>query len=299
MANEKRIRVGDLVTIYPRGKKRIWTADFWWDGNHCRKTLRTRRLRRARQLAIHLENRLQQGLNPFEMLVRMKVSLQQATDDFLSYQRTEKKRKKTHVKYKGLFKKFVGFANTQSIEATREMDLSLIDKFRDFRRPQIGDRSMHNDGVMLKTFFGWCVERQLMANNPLGNRKFRRPRYEPRGGPTLAQVDAVLAIAPPSLMPIIAIAAFAGRRSGEYQHLLSVDVDFPGNWIHVISRPGAETKSGNSRKVPIHPRLRKILEKSPKSKSKWFFTAAAKPAIPGRWASFEYARHQRAVSGAT
>ena len=93
-------------------------------------------------------------------------------------------------------------------------------------------------------------------------------------------MEAVLAIALAFLMPIIAVAAFTGRRSGEIEHLLVEDVDFGGNWIHFVSRPGAETKTGNTTKVPIHPRLRKILKQVPKSNSKWFFTAPRSHQFP-------------------
>jgi integrase len=139
---------------------------------------------------------------------------------------------------------------------------------------------MHNEGVILKTFFEWCAERKLIAVNPLGSRRFRRPRYEPRGGPTLEQVNAVLAITDRELLPIIAVAAFTGRRSGEIQHLVPDDVDLEGNWIQFISRPGLETKTGNSTKVPIHPRLRTILVSLPKAIRQWFFTAAPSVQYP-------------------
>jgi integrase len=208
------------------------------------------------------------------------MSIEQATELFLENQRTEQRRSKTCTKYEGLFKKFVAFAAERVASRISEVDLILIDAFRASRVNEIGDRSMHNEGVMLKTFLGWAAERRLMARNPLAERRFRRPRYEPRGGPSLEQVNAILAIAPPSLLAIIAMAAFTGRRSGEIQHLLREDVDFAGNWIHVISRPGAETKTGNSGKTPIHPRLRAILEGLPVSTGKWFFTAPPSPQYP-------------------
>jgi hypothetical protein len=188
MLNERRIRIGDRVTIYRRGRKGVWTADYWWRGQHCRTSLKTRVQRRAEKLADRLEIRLQDGLGPIEKARTKKVTILQATDEFLAYQKTEKKRSKTCVKYQGLFKTFIAFANSKGVHEMRDVDLRLVDRFREYRRVKIGDRSMHNDGVMLKTFFGWCVERQLMATNPLGNRKFRRPRYEPRGGPSLAVI---------------------------------------------------------------------------------------------------------------
>ena len=46
------------------------------------------------------------------------------------------------------------------------------------------------------------------------------------------------------------------------------------NWIHVVSREDAErTKTGESRKIPIHPELRKLLKKRTATPGPWYFTA--------------------------
>ncbi len=52
---KKRILVGERVYIYPRGKTKIYCADFWYDGKHHRRSLKTRNLKVARQKAIQLE----------------------------------------------------------------------------------------------------------------------------------------------------------------------------------------------------------------------------------------------------
>jgi len=278
--NDHRNRTGDRMTIYPRGQKRIYVADFWFAGNHCRKSLRTKNVRVARQRAVDLESRLQQGHNPLQQPTRKTMSLRQATDDFLNYQKTERRRAKTLTKYEGLFKIFNEFVIAEGHMEVNDVDLSLIDHYRGYRHSQIGERSMHNEGVMLKTFLGWCADRSLIALNPLASRKFRRPKYEPLGGPTLEQVNQILASAPSHRYAVFAMLAFTGMRSGECQHLLPDDIDFAGNWVHVISRPGAETKTGNDRKLPIHPRLRPILDSLPKSKRSWLFTALSSPQYP-------------------
>jgi integrase len=69
-------------------------------------------------------------------------------------------------------------------------------------------------------------------------------------------------------------------RAGECQHLRPEDVDLDEGWIHVVSRPGAETKTGNSRKVPVHPRLRKVLEGLSGNRRTWFFTAQPSEKFP-------------------
>ena len=56
-----RERVGDRVTIYPRGKKRILTAEFWHAGQHRRKSLGTSNRKVARRRALEIEHQLQRG----------------------------------------------------------------------------------------------------------------------------------------------------------------------------------------------------------------------------------------------
>jgi integrase len=64
------------------------------------------------------------------------------------------------------------------------------------------------------------------------------------------------------------------------QRLRVEDVDLAGNWIHVVSRRGGETKTRESRKIPVHPRLREILSAFPHSAGPWFFTAEPSPKFP-------------------
>src|SRR4051812_39962223 len=58
----KRIAVGLHVSIYARGKKRIFTACFHRDGIHCRQSLDTCNLKVAKELAARLEQELTRGV---------------------------------------------------------------------------------------------------------------------------------------------------------------------------------------------------------------------------------------------
>jgi integrase len=91
--------------------------------------------------------------------------------------------------------------------------------------------------------------------------------------PALAQINEVLEVASEIRTPVFATIAFTGFRSGDVGRLRVEDVDLEGNWIHVISWPGFETKTGHSRKTPIHPRLRKILDYLQLHKTGWFSKA--------------------------
>ncbi|MCC7424917.1 MAG: hypothetical protein IT428_31995 [Planctomycetaceae bacterium] len=80
-------------------------------------------------------------------------------------------------------------------------------------------------------------------------------------------------------------------RSGELQRLRCEDVYLQRGWIHVESREGTETKTRHSRKIPIHPELRELLEKRSQSPGPWFFTSAASDKYP-RWHTLD--QHQTA-----
>ncbi len=279
---QTRIPVGQFTTIFKRGKKGTYTADFHHNGKHCRRSLRTSNLRVARQRAVELELEITNGTlsetmsaaNPAPMTIR------QAADEFLDYLETEKRRPKTRKKYRGILLNFASFSELGNVERLADVDMRLIDKFRAHRKPLVGPKSMHHEGVLLKGFLGWCRQRKLIAENPLAEVKFRRPKPPRRGGPTLEQINAILVAADERRRPILAVLAFTGMRSGESQHLRAEDVDLRGNWLHIESREGYETKTGECRDVPIHPRLRPFLQRQAKHARSWFFTGPATPKYP-------------------
>ena len=283
MKNEpERIQVGQFTTVFRRGKKGTYTADFHHDGEHCRRSLHTSNLKVARQRAIELEREILDGT-----FGRTKgadnaapTSIRQAADEFLAFLETEKRRRKTRVKYRGILYNFASFAEGQNAGRLVDVDMRLIDRFRAHRRPLIGDKSMHHEGVLLKRFLGWCRQRKLVAENPLAETKYQRPRPPRRGGPTLEQINAILNAADERRGPILAVLAFTGMRSGECRHLRPDDVELRGNWIHIVSREGYETKTGENRDVPIHPRLRPFLERQPKHSRPWFFAGPRSPRYP-------------------
>jgi integrase len=95
----------------------------------------------------------------------------------------------------------------------------------------------------------------------------------PKDGPSLAQINTILTASQGRFMMMLGVLAFTGMRSGELQRLRKEDLDLTANWMHIVSRAGAETKTRHSRKVPLHTRLRALLETLPKSRGPWLFTA--------------------------
>lgn len=275
--NNQRIRVGNLTTIYRRGKKRTYTADFWTNGRHCRRSLKTTNLKVARTRAIKLETELLAG-NLAAPVKR--VAIGNAISAYVAFLTTEGRRPKTVQKYSSFLATFCEFCLRANVECLAEINPSLIDRFRAVRKPTHSVKSMHNEAVMLKGFVAWCVGRHLLEANPMAAMRFSRPVLPPRGGPSLDEIKQVLAIAKEPRGTQIAVLAFTGCRTGELQRLMVEDVNLANGWIHINSRAGGETKTGQSRKVPIHSQLRILLGRFCKPKGPWYFTAPPSKKYP-------------------
>lgn len=283
MSDKGRILVGEFVSICPRGKRGRWSAEFHRDGQHHRRALNTTNLRVARQRAAVIDRELAAGT--FQAPVRSdhkqpQSLLTQVIDDFIVHCDTGGSRDKTRTKYAGILSTFAEYCASQDVTLMRQIDLQLIDRYRAHRKPKLSDGSMHHEGRLLKQFLGWATTRRHLAANPLADVLFPKPRRQQRPAPSLKEIDSILAVTPERLRAVLTVLAFAGLRSGEVRNLLVEDVDLANNWINVMSRPGAETKTGQSWKVPIHDRLRQVLEGLPRRSSGYFFVAGPSRKYP-------------------
>jgi integrase len=264
-----RVRVGDRVAIYPRGKRRIWCAEFWRDGGHCRQSLRTANkkvaLQRARKLEVELDAGVYHKPPP-------PATVRQAADDYLAFLETEGRARKTLVKYRGILDTLVGFLSGHRATRLAQFTATLFDRFRAARKRGRHPKTMYTEGVVVKQFVKWCKSRKLVAENPVAEFKLSKPPLEPKEGPSLDQVNRILSAFGGLKRTMAALLVFTGMRAGELQRLTPEDIDLAGGWVHIRSRQGAETKTRLSRKVPIHPRLRPLLEAVPRRRRPWMFT---------------------------
>ncbi len=187
------------------------------------------------------------------------VTVKETVDAYIEHLTTEDRAPKTLVKYRGIFAQFMEFLRTLDITRMTQFTAIHFDKFRAMRKTNHHAKTVYTEGVVIKQLFRWAKRRRLVLENPIEDIKLNKPRLEPKGGPSLHEIDTVLACTKGKFNAMIATLAFTGIRSGEMQRLRIEDVDLDGNWLHVVSRRGGETKTRESRKVPIHPRLREIL----------------------------------------
>ncbi|MBA4192660.1 MAG: hypothetical protein C0467_32235 [Planctomycetaceae bacterium] len=278
MADEpNRIRVGERITIFRRGAKKIWCADFWQDGVHRKVSLKTSNkkiaIERATKLAADLTGGMYRQAPPV-------ITAQKAVEDYLTSLKTENRAPKTLAKYRGVFALFIAFLERHRITRLGQVTAGHLDRYRAERKETRHQKTIYCEGVIIKQLFKWAKSRKLIADNPLCEIKLNKPPMEPKAGPSLEQLNAILAAADEPLRSELVVLAFTGMRAGELQRLRPEDVDLESSWVNIRSRPGAETKTRQSRKVPIHPRLRAVLVVLPKTRRPWLFTAGPSKKFP-------------------
>jgi integrase len=272
------LRIGDRVSIYPRGKLGTYCADFWHENKHKRISLKTRNRRVAEQRALALANDLLQG--SFKA-PPPSITIREAVENYLQYLATEGRARKTLVRYRGELYALRDFCESHHVTRLSQINISLFDRYRAYRKDTpLGPRSMFHEGVVIKQWLKWCTQRKWLVEHPLSDYKLSKPRLERRGGPSWEQVEIILATAAEPLRTYLAVLAFTGMRSGEMQRLKPEHIDLKNNWIHIFSLSGAETKTRVSRKVPIHDRLRPFLTEVPTGDREWFFTAPPSAKYP-------------------
>jgi integrase len=261
MTNSERIRIGDHVHMRQRGPKRRWVAEFRHAGQHCRLSLRTARRPEAERKARELEVSLAAGT--YSQAPKPQ-DIAAAVAQFIEAKRVDQRAHKTIVKYEAELTNFAAFAATQGVTKLQQVTPRLHDQFRAARLKTLDAYTVYNHAVLLKGFTKWCESRELLALDPLRKVRLSEPSRPPKWSPPLDVIDRLLAAADGedddgALARKLAVLAFTGMRSSELQMLRPQDADLVGNWVHVNVRRGWRTKTGASRKVPIHPRLRPYL----------------------------------------
>ena len=241
----ERVRVGAKVTIYPRGKQKIYVADFWFNGRHCRKSLETPNKKVATERASKLDATLCSGTY---RAPPVPTSIEEAAHLYIAYLTTQDRARKTLVKYQGIFKILLGFLKEQRIVQLAQFTALTFDSFRQFRAKTRHRKTLYVEGVVIKQLLKWCKSRHLILENPIADYKLEKPPLQPKAGPNLQQVNLILQTMPDDKRAMIALLAFTGMCTGELQRLQPGDIDRTGNWIQIVSRKGLETKTRESHK---------------------------------------------------
>jgi integrase len=277
----RRILVGEFVYIEKRGKKGVYCATWWKDKKHHRRTLDTRNKEEAIRRAQRLEAELTLGT---EKPRRCPSSVKEAIDSYIGHKESEKRRRKTIVRYRGILDNLQAYLTQRKVERVDGIGTDDLVAYRKARQTKWGstpvEKTLYTELVALKGFFKWCVEREFLEKSPAASLRAKKPRPPKRGGPNAKQLAEIIETARDSRRLHYATLIYTGMRSGELCNLRVEDVDLAGGWIHIVSRPGAETKNGESRKVPLHPHLKSMLANQRTVKGKPLFLSPSSKKYP-------------------
>lgn len=271
------IPIGDRVKIYRRGKKGTWTASYWFDGEHRRQSLKTSNKKAAIKRATKLAADLLDGTHRKEI---PKMTIDEAINKYLEFLQTEHRARRTIVRYRGELETFSDFCQKQKVRLLSKVTLSLFDSFRQERCNFVQEKTLYHEGVVCKQFFTWCISRKYLASSPLVGLKLKKPIRRHQAVLTAEEIISILTKCSGQRHVLIAVLALTGMRSGDLRRLRREDVDLEGGWFHIVSRAGAETKTRESRKVPIHPVLLPMLREQRAKSGDWFFSAAPSTRYP-------------------
>ena len=135
----------------------------------------------------------------------------------------------------------------------------------------------------LSSLYSFAIEREwIRCENPFkGLKRIKEPESAPKfiTEPELERLLAAAEAHSERMHFFCAICAFAGLRSKEAVNACWDWIDFNAGTLTVKAGNGFATKSGRERTIPIHPRLRSILE--PNAEAEGYIVA---PEIPtGDW----------------
>ena len=122
-----RTAIGDKVTIYPRGKKKTYYADFHHNGRHSRKSLKTKNFQVAKKRAIKLEAELIDGeYKPPAPAIK----LADAKELFIEAMKEAGRKPKTITKYKREISDLVEFAHRKGVVNIKDFTPQIFNEYR-------------------------------------------------------------------------------------------------------------------------------------------------------------------------
>lgn len=275
-----RLKVGARVTVCQRGQN--YYAEFYENGKQQRVSLSTKNLKVAKEKAIKIDYALVNG----ESNQTIDLSVAEAVVLYISWLRTERRAKNSIQRYLGELNSLTAFCKLKKILRLSEIKASTFDAYRSDRTSKVAAKTMYHESVVIKQFLTWCESRSYLAKNPLIKVRITKPPHVKRTPLRHEQLVEIVRKLPRHHQLVVLTLAHSGFRVGELQRLQPSDVETETGWFAIESREGLETKTRESRRVPIHEELLLLFRKHQRGRD-WFFTSPPSGAYPDgqRWIS--------------
>jgi integrase len=205
---------------------------------------------------------------------------------YLEYQHSLGRAKTTLTKYEYVLSTFVAWANTQFAKPIGKFTENDFWTWFGSVSKAYGKKTAYDRAIVVKQLFKWAMNKaKLLPSNPVSGATMRKPAPNEQPVFSPSQVSKMLATANDHLRPILATMAYAGLRFGECRDLLwdhvLLPIDGPGHLVIRLGGSTDTTKTGNVRRIPLHPDLRKLLEAMPRIDERAFHAPVSKQNIDG------------------
>ncbi len=267
---------GTTVTIgrrqYYRAKKQItsryYAAEYRDDaGKQTCENLGTTNLREARRKAIEIAQRLEQGK---PRVIDTKLTVDEVVEGYFDMIKARGLAKKTEAKYRTDLDKLQAFCRDKQVGLAHRFNRDLFFQYRSSLAEQkYADKTIYGALTLTKQVFKWAYQEGKLREYKLVNAKVEKAHAKPQPCFTGDEVELILANTFDTERVAFATLAYEGLRVGELEQLQWTDVKLDrGNlgMLH-ICRGGStagKTKTKRDRFVPIHPRVRPLLEALPR-----------------------------------
>ena len=272
MKLENRERVDDQITIghrvyYQKGKIKVsrrYAAEFRdLNGKQQCWNLGTTKKTQARRKALEIQQQIEKGTEK-----RVKPPRHTVVETKNAYYKAMKAKglaRKTLWKYGADLEKLKNFCQHRQIEYLHQFSENDIYEFRQYLFDlDYADKTIQGVLILTKQMFKWAWRQGLIREYRLAAVSFPKAKARPQPYFTTIQVEQLIDIAQAEDKAAFALLGYAGLRIGELEQLQWEDFQIRQgqlSMIHICRGGSTGTpKDKEDRFVPVHPKIRNLLE---------------------------------------
>jgi len=254
-----------MASIYKRG--RIWYISYYVNGRRIRKRVGPSK-KLAELFQKEVELKIAKGELGWEEV--KDPTFNEFKDKYLAYLKANI-RPTTYTRYKEAIEHFLEFLERNGSISWRlsQISFQFIERYKQERIRYVKSLTVNLELKVLKALFNYAIKCRCASKNPVNEVPFfkvsqKRPRFL-----TKEQIRKLLNSAD-SLYPILYTFLKTGLRKSELVNLKWENVDFERKRILIESNKEWQTKTGNTREIPVEDDLLSLLKKLPR-KSEYVF----------------------------
>jgi len=245
-----------VASIYKRG--RVWYVSYYINGKRIRKRVGTSK-KLAELFQKEIEVKIAKGGLGWEEI--KDPTFNEFKDKYLAYLKANT-RPTTYTRYKEAIEHFLEFLKRNGSISWRlsQISFQFIERYKQERINKVKPLTVNLELKILKALFNYAIKCRCASKNPLNEVPFFRAPEKRPPFLTKNEIRKLLASAD-SLYPILYTFLKTGLRKSELINLKWENIDFERKCILIESNKEWQTKTGNTREIPIGDDLLSLLKK--------------------------------------